>query len=1030
MTPHVCLQVRTGVCAFDSCGGMRCLETRAGKTACVKDEYYPAQNQTIVNTILFDACTTGDLQQVKYILSQDIANINTRGENGMTPIMIATEKGHREIIELLVKKGSDLSLFDEDDNTILHLACKEGNVEIVKHILSQKIIDIESRGENENTPLMFAVQFGNMEVFSFLMKKGANISNLDEDGGNILHFSCRRGNIEILNYILKRNLVDINSEMDDGMTPLLLTAKLGKKQLFQLLIERGAYEAKTHDSKELLNYACEGGDVEIMERVLNLTNVDINIELWDGVTPLLRVAFFGNIEMFKLLVTKGADVTIVDDEEENVLHSACHGGNVEMVKYVHKLSIVDINGKQDKGMTPLFLAAFCGFQTVFEYLVEKGADTSGVDAGGDNILHLACRGENVEIVKYVLTQNMVDINSKGVDGMTPVLVAAFLGKRAVFEYLVKKGADTSGVDAGGDNILHLACRGENVEIVKYVLTQNMVDINSKGVDGMTPVLVAAFLGKRAVFEYLVKKGADTSGVDAGGDNILHLACRGENVEIVKYVLTQNMVDINSKGVDGLTPVLVAAFLGYRAVFVYLVEIGADTSRVDDTGNNILHLACRGDNVEMVKYLHTQNMVDINSKGVDGMTPVLVAAFLGKRAVFEYLVEKGADTSVVDSDGNNILHLACRGDKMEMVKYLLTQNMVDINSKGVDGMTPVLMAVYWGYRAVFEYLLEKGADTSRVDSDGNNILHIACRGENVEIVKYVLTQNMVDINSKGVDGMTPVLVAAYWGYRAVFEYLVEKGADTSVVDADGNNILHIACRGENVEIVKYVLTQNMVDINSKGVDGMTPVLVAAYWGYRAVFEYLVEKGADTSGADADGDNILHIACRGENVEIVKYLLTQNMVDINSKGVDGMTPVLVRSKTHPYLSRKSRVNLVNERSVNSLASERRGSKPETAPFRIALPFIGKASHIISRLLKQQANIDTHFTSSNSLNALLRANGRNTSKPQETKGVVYKIDCNCGQSYSEVVEQVEMLVPEILKNSEKMTVSELEIAAVCQD
>ncbi|XP_046330471.2 uncharacterized protein LOC124114002 [Haliotis rufescens] len=73
-----------------------------------------------------------------------------------------------------------------------------------------------------------------------------------------------------------------------------------------------------------------------------------------------------------------------------------------------------------------------------------------------------------------------------------------------------------------------------------------------------------------------------------------------------------------------------------------------------------------------------------------------------------------------------------------------------------------------------------------------------------------------------------------------------------------------------------------------------------------------------------------------------------------------------------------------------------KPESAPFRIALPFIGKASHIISRLLKQQANIITHFTSSNSLNTLLRANGSNTTKPQEPKGVVYTIDCNCGQSY----------------------------------
>ncbi|XP_071104321.1 uncharacterized protein [Haliotis cracherodii] len=84
------------------------------------------------------------------------------------------------------------------------------------------------------------------------------------------------------------------------------------------------------------------------------------------------------------------------------------------------------------------------------------------------------------------------------------------------------------------------------------------------------------------------------------------------------------------------------------------------------------------------------------------------------------------------------------------------------------------------------------------------------------------------------------------------------------------------------------------------------------------------------------------------------------------------------------------------LNSKDNKSATLKPETAPFRIALPFIGKASHIISRLLKQQANIDTHFISSNSHNTLLRANGRNTTSPQEPKGVVYKIDCNCGQSY----------------------------------
>ncbi|XP_071104774.1 putative ankyrin repeat protein RF_0381 [Haliotis cracherodii] len=500
--------VRACVCAFNTCQGMRCLETRAGKTSCIKGGDNQGQNQTTGNTILIDACRNGDLKQVKCILSQDTANINTRGENGVTPAMIAAEKGEKDILELLVKKGSDLSLLDEDDNNILHLACKGGHVDIVKYIHSRNIVDIDRGGENGYTPLMIAVQFGNMDVFSFLMRKGADTSTGDAGDENILHLSCRGGNVEIVNYILKQNIVDINSERYDGMTPLFLTVQLGMRKVFQLLTERGAYAAKTTDSMELLNYACEGGDLEIMKRVLNLTNVDINIELWDGITPLLRAAHYGNSELFKFLVTKGANMTMVDSEDENVLHFACRGESVEIVKYIITQNILNMNAKQVIGMTPVMLAASLGYRGVFECLVEEGADISIEHVDGNNILHLACIGGSVEIVKCVLAQNIVDINSKGEAEKTPVMLAASSGYGAVFECLVEEGADISVENVDGDNILHLACRGGNVEIVKYVLAQNIADINSKGDSEMTPVLIAATLETEELSPLLIERGAD------------------------------------------------------------------------------------------------------------------------------------------------------------------------------------------------------------------------------------------------------------------------------------------------------------------------------------------------------------------------------------------------------------------------------------------------------------------------------------------------------------------------------------------
>ncbi|XP_046583490.1 uncharacterized protein LOC124290731 [Haliotis rubra] len=74
------------------------------------------------------------------------------------------------------------------------------------------------------------------------------------------------------------------------------------------------------------------------------------------------------------------------------------------------------------------------------------------------------------------------------------------------------------------------------------------------------------------------------------------------------------------------------------------------------------------------------------------------------------------------------------------------------------------------------------------------------------------------------------------------------------------------------------------------------------------------------------------------------------------------------------------------------------PESAPIKISIPYIGKPSHQISRLLKQQAGIDTTFSTAATINNLLQANGRKypqTKKPNP-KGVIYKIDCNCGHSY----------------------------------
>ncbi|XP_048245222.1 ankyrin repeat domain-containing protein 50-like [Haliotis rufescens] len=340
--------------------------------------------------------------------------------------------------------------------------------------------------------------------------------------------------------------------------------------------------------------------------------------------------------------------------------------------------------------------------------LEKGCGKGCAQAPSFCELHIASETGNLSKVKLILSQGRADINCKEWIGWTPVMLAAGNGHREVVELLVSKGSSMSLVNKRGDNILHCACWGGEVEMVKYILSHDMEDINSRGCKKRTPVMAAALRGHKEVVELLVGEGADVSLVSERGANILHLACRGGNVEVVKYILSQDMVGINSRGWKKRTPVMAAALHGHKEMVELLVGEGADVSLVSKAGNNILHTACRGGDVEVVKYVLSQDMVRINSRGWQKRTPVMVAALRGHKEVVELLVGEGADVSLVSERGANILHLACLGGHVEVVKYVLSQDKVGINAKNNKGQTAAKIAISQDRKDMLDLLVSHGA----------------------------------------------------------------------------------------------------------------------------------------------------------------------------------------------------------------------------------------------------------------------------------------------------------------------------------
>ncbi|XP_071108992.1 ankyrin repeat domain-containing protein 50-like [Haliotis cracherodii] len=331
-------------------------------------------------------------------------------------------------------------------------------------------------------------------------------------------------------------------------------------------------------------------------------------------------------------------------------------------------------------------------------------------------------------------------------------------------------------------------------------------------------------------------------IDGQENNPLHEACRKGDLGRIRYILSRGLVDVDGGDEKhGRTPLMVAAEKGHRRVFDFLIRKGANVSQVDDDGNNILHWACRGGHMDMMKYLLSQHSVDIHSRGKFGSTPLMKAVYYGNRDMFKFLVSQGANVSQVDDDGDNILHWACIGGHVGMVKYLLSQHIIDINSRSKKGKTPLMKAAYYGQRDVLEFLVSKGANVSMVDDDGDNIIHYASIRGQVEVLKHIITRGIVNIRSRGKYGRTPLMRSAYYGNRKVFDLLVSEGGRISSVDDKGYNILHLASTGGRVEMVKHILSQNMTDINSRNKDGETAAIIAMRKGHSVVYDFLVSRG---------------------------------------------------------------------------------------------------------------------------------------------------------------------------------------------
>ena len=149
----------------------------------------------------------------------------------LSPLEIAAHHGCLIFFKNIAQKIEKTSIlpYTLGGQHLLFIACKQGNLEIVKYLLSDCKFNVEYKNKLKNnteqiehlvSPVWCAAVSGKLEVLKYLIKFGANVNSESDTGSTPLRSACLDSNLEIIKFLVQ-NGGDIQKPNQVGGTCLI-----------------------------------------------------------------------------------------------------------------------------------------------------------------------------------------------------------------------------------------------------------------------------------------------------------------------------------------------------------------------------------------------------------------------------------------------------------------------------------------------------------------------------------------------------------------------------------------------------------------------------------------------------------------------------------------------------------------------------------------------------------------------------------------------------------------------------------------
>ena len=673
-------------------------------------------------------------------------------------------------------------------------------------------------------------------------------------------------------------------------------------------------DAQNSSGDTALHLACYGKSIHLV-RILLEIKCSINIPNKKGETAqniplnedgdcLLHIACqWGDVGIVRYLIDQRCVLSVQNTHLNTPIHLACYEKNLSIIRF--------------------FLNQKCS--TIIPNKKGETAQNIPLNEDGDCLLHIACQWGDVDIVRYLITDEKCNpIVQSSTSKNTPLHIAARCGQDdTIVQLLSCKKCDPNAQNKEGDTPLHIAATWNKTAVVSKLLAHQQIEVNAPNKKGNTPLHLACYMRSLEVVKLLLemkcstiipnKKGETAQDIPLNeyGDCLLHIACQWGDVDIVRYLITDEKCNpIVQSSTSKNTPLHIAARCGQDDTIVQLLSCKkCDPNAQNKEGDTPLHIAATWNKTAVVSKLLAHQQIEVNAPNKKGNTPLHLACYMRSLEVVKLLLEMKCSTNIPNKKGETgqdiplneygdcLLHIACQWGDVDIVRYLIDQRCNPNIKSFTYENTPLHIAAKYGQDdTIFQLLSCKKCDPNVQDKEGDTPLHIVVRENRTHAISQMLSNKHCNPNILNNDGDTPLHIAIRHEQKDMITKLLScKKCDLNVQDKEGNTPLHIVVRENRTHAISQMLSNKHCNPNILNNDGVTPLHIAVKYGKEdTIVQLLSCKECNPNALNKEGDTPLHIAVRDNRAHVISQFLSNKDCNVNIYNKDHLTPLLIAIK----------------------------------------------------------------------------------------------------------------------------------------